>query len=113
MKIQLWRARGIPGFLLCQVDEETGCYLSDDSHTVLIQTDWDYPSIAAVFGWNMRESQVMNRQYYGAAPCEHNGTDGTIPCEACGLTPRVFISNAQEWLDNNLGTIAEDPGYFQ
>jgi hypothetical protein len=110
-RVQLWRARGILGFLICQIDEETGCYLSDDAHTVLVQTDWDYPSTASTFGWDIRDSQVMNACYYGV-PCSHSETDGTVKCLKCGLTPTTFIRDAAEYLDAHLGAIAEDPGYF-
>lgn len=109
-RIQLWKARGIPGYLVHKVDEETGCYLPDDS--VLVQTDYDYPGIARSFGWDMQESQVMQSGYYGQK-CQHHSTDGTVKCDSCGLTPSTFISDAAEYLDNNLGKITDDPGYFE
>jgi len=56
-RIQLWDARGIPGYLVCKIDEETGTYLTDEENSRLIQTDWDYPSIASTFGWDIREVQ--------------------------------------------------------
>ena len=109
-RIQLWKARGIPGgYLICRIDEETGCYLSDEKNSVLVQTDWDYPSLAQTFGWNLKECQWS----YDAYPqCEHAGTDGTVKCSDCGQTPTAFISDAREYLDSNLGKIVEDPGYF-
>jgi hypothetical protein len=44
--------------------------------------------------------------------CNHSGTDGTVDCPDCGLTAGEFISAAREWLDDNDGATAEDPGYF-
>ena len=111
-QIQLWKARGITGYLICKVDPETGCYLSDEENSILVQTDWDYPSTAQTFGWSLSESQVTNRVYYLGKPCEHVGTDGTVKCNECGLTPHTFISDAADYLDDNLGKIVEDPGYF-
>ena len=111
MRIQVWGARGIPGYIVHQIDEETGTYLTDEKHTVLFQTDWEFPSLAETFGWSLRESQVMQAGYYGMF-CDHNGTDGTVKCDVCGLTPTTFISAAREYLDANLGKIVDDPGYF-
>jgi len=54
----------------------------------------------------------MLRNYYGLGPCDHDGTDGTIDCTSCGLTPTSFIRDAREWLDEHEGATAEDPGYF-
>ena len=101
MKIQLWKARGIPAYLITQIDEETGTYLTDEKHTRLVQTDWDYPNIARSFGWGMSSPN-----------CEHSQTDGTIDCPQCHTSVSVFIQNAQDFLDNNLGAITEDEGYF-
>ena len=44
--------------------------------------------------------------------CQHDGTDGTVDCHECGVTAGEFISAARDWLDNNDGATAEDPGYF-
>lgn len=85
---------------------------NDDGRSVLVQMDWDYPSMARTFGWDMRSVQVLNRGYYGLRPCDHDGTDGTIQCPSCGLTPQTFISAAAEYLDEHDGGIAHDPGYF-
>lgn len=112
MRIQLWKARGIPGYLICQMDDETGTYQTDETRSLLIQTDWDYPSVASNFGWDMRECQVTNAGYYGVT-CAHRGTDGTVKCDDCGLTPSTFIEQSQWFLDDNLGKIVDDPGYFQ
>ena len=96
MRVQLWKARGIPGYLVCQIDEETGCYLSDDKHSLLVQTDWDYPSLASNFGF---------------VPCECGETDGTVDCKH--KTVHEMIGEAIDFLDGKLGTIVSDPGYFQ
>lgn len=96
MRIQLWKARGIPGYVLHRIDEETGTYLADDDNTILIQTDWDYPSVASTFGF---------------VPCEScRFTDGTVDCEH--HTASEMITAAAEFLDAHIGAIAEDPGYF-
>ena len=96
MRIQLWKARGIPGYLICQVDEETGCYLSDDKHSLLIQTDWDYPAPASNFG---------------LVPCaDCRETDGTVNC--AHKTASEMIQQAAKFLDDKIGAIVSDPGYF-
>jgi hypothetical protein len=71
------------------VNEETG-------KDILIQTDWDYPGVASTFGW---------------VPC-HDSTDGTVTCPDCGKTPGELISEANEFLRENIGACVEDPGYF-
>lgn len=79
--------------------------------TILIQNDFDCPSVASVFGWSIRDVQVMQARYYGVS-CDHNKTDGTVDCPDCGLTADTFIKAAIAWLHNNNGAIADDPGYF-
>jgi hypothetical protein len=44
--------------------------------------------------------------------CQHLHSDGTVTCPDCGLTSTDFISAAREWLDDNEGAEAEDPGCF-
>src|SRR6266702_1614898 len=96
MRIQLWKARGIPGYLICQIDEETGCCLSDDHHSLLIQTDWDYPALASNFGFT---------------PCaDCHDTDGTVAC--AHKTASEMIQQAARFLDDKLGAIVNDPDYF-
>jgi hypothetical protein len=87
-----------------------GEILAEDGRSVLVQTDWDYPGTANTFGWDMRAAQQEDRR---ENPCEHDGTDGTVPCRACGLTATDFISAAYDWLRANDGATAEDPGYFE
>jgi len=86
-------------------------YDDPDDHlpveTILIQTDWEYPAVARNFGWDMATMQKEGFEH-----CHHQGTDGTVPCKDCGLTQTEFISAAHGWLTNNIGAIAEDPGYF-
>jgi hypothetical protein len=105
-RIQLWKARGIPGYLICRLDPETGCYSDAEKDSALVQTDWDYPGVARTFGWNIRNMQR------GGADCAHSSTDGTIECAECKVTPSCFIADAAGYLDSNLGKIVEDPGYF-
>lgn len=50
--------------------------------TLPFQTDWDWPSLAATFGWQ--------------------GNPDSLPSEC----------DAEEWLRENAGATAEDPGYF-
>lgn len=57
----------------------------DDANTVLVQTDWEYPSVANTFGWT-------------GDPYELDMDDA--------------ITLAAEWLSENIGAEAEDPGYF-
>ena len=114
-----------------------GCLLivADDGQDRLIQNDYDFPSIANTFGWNIQDVQLPAPEAFEAwqtkedissltpeeiaaceaydkrEPCPHDGTDGTIPC-ACGLQAGDFISAARQWLDDNDGATVEDPGYF-
>ncbi len=119
-----------------------GEIVNDDGRTLLIQTDWDYPGTAQSFGWSTRNVQrcpecgracavlpldeLPNDKtrmipVYFACPdhdnptirpcCEHDGTDGTVDC-ACGVTAADFIAAAYDWLRDNDGATAEDPGYF-
>jgi len=89
--------------MLCQGDYGTYeiVQIKKDGKSILIQTDWDYPSIASNFGHSAR-----NRY------CKHSGTDGTIMCPDCGKTASYFIGKAQEYLDNHIGKVVYDPGYF-
>jgi hypothetical protein len=109
------------------VDSETG-------QTMLIQTDWDYPGVAGSFGWSVQcvqrcpacgsldceyntdlgvvYCQNTDCRVIESKACPHDGTDGTVDCADCGITAGEFIMAAGEWLENNDGTTAEDPGYF-
>jgi hypothetical protein len=101
--------------------------VADDGRTVLVQTDWDYPGTASTFGWNIADVQQPLYCDDEDTPCDdmscpvctadhphcdHCGTDGTVDCRDCGVTASEFIGAAREWLENNDGAQAEDPGYF-
>ena len=66
-----------------------GTYLAvaEDGRSQLFQTDWDYPALANNFGW---EGYPI--------------VDGSFASET--------IAEAIEYLDENIGAKAEDPGYF-
>jgi hypothetical protein len=111
-----------------------GEIVNDDGRTLLVQTDWDYPRTAVSFGWSLRQVQrcpSCGKTADGPAPnhgtmahcsscdhawedglCDHDGTDGTVPCRNCGCTQTDFISAAYDWLRENDGATANDPGYF-
>ena len=85
--------------------------IAEDGRDILIQTDWDYPSIASNLGYSLRDSQVINSGYYGVT-CDHDGTDGTIDCKACGYPASAFIRDAGDYLNEHDGETFDDPGYF-
>lgn len=65
--------------------------------SILYQQDWDWPSLARMFGW---------------APC-HDVTDGTVDCSICGKTASTMIAEASEWLDDHDGCSCEvDLDYY-
>lgn len=82
--------------------------IADNGQDRLIQTDWDYPAIASVFGWSVQDCQVD-----GKGPCQHENTDGTVTCSKCGLKAGDFIAAARKWIVDHDGAEAEDPGYFE
>lgn len=97
----------------------------DEAKPVL--TDWDYPGVAQTFGWGMRrvqhqdlhpedEDSSVSFDYKGESdggfPCCHRHTDGTVDCPDCKVTAINFINAAYEWLCDNDGATADDPGYF-
>lgn len=55
----------------------------DDAKTTLIQSDWDFPGVAASIGWT---------------PCDCGSTDGTIDCKACNRKTSDMISEAYDYL---------------
>jgi hypothetical protein len=88
------KERGCTGINV--IDKATG-------RDMYVQLDFDFPGLASTFGWS-------------PAPwrgCKHEGTDGTIRCEGCGKSATAFISEAYDWLLENEGIEAEDPGYFE
>ena len=69
---------------------------NQDGRTLLIQTDYDYPSLASSFGWS---------------PCKCGSTDGTVGCPH--KTVSDMIAEAGQYLDDNIGeTIEDHDGYF-
>ena len=103
-----------------------GEIVNGDGRSVLVQTDWDFPSVAGSFGWSPNFVQVCAecghinpmRGYVceecdePGRYCDHDGTDGTVDC-SCGVTAGDFISAARGWLDDHDGATVEDPGYFE
>ena len=69
---------------------------SDDGRDVLIQSDWEYPGAASSFGWS---------------PCDCGETDGTVDC--AHKTSGEMISDAYDFMIENDGATADDPGYFE
>jgi hypothetical protein len=88
-----------------------GEILADDGRTLLIQTDWDFPGVASSFGWNIADVTVYSGRF--RLPCDHSETDGTVDCPRCGTRAGVFIEAARDWLTENDGATADDPGYFE
>ena len=79
--------------------ESHGCYEisnTDDDETILVQSDWDYPSLAHTFGWT--------------GICECGETDGTVNCSHKSASD--MIDGAREYLDTYEGEMVEDPCYF-
>ncbi len=88
------------GYIVCLVDDDGhwDMYSDDTSKTILVDSDWGFPGLASTFGWS---------------PCCGAGqTDGTVDCLSCGAKTGDLISSAADFLDDHLGTIVEDPGYF-
>lgn len=102
---------------------------SEDGKSVLLQTDWDWPAVAGLFGFPLRSVQKcdccgkISSSLHNTVVkycrhcetnvghvCEHSGTDGTVDC-ACGVMAGDFISAAREWIDEHDGETCENPGY--
>ena len=133
--IRIERARPIGYLIVEQIQDgdENGAGRID-GRSVLVQTDWDYPSTAESFGFSLSsirpqrcgicqeqesESPAWSGTHrYGPVehgefrPCDHSETDGTIVCASCGLETGAMISAAAEFLDEHAGSTADDPGYF-
>jgi hypothetical protein len=93
--------------------------VNDDGRDILVQADTDYPGVASSFGWYIgtvpaspRAVQYVALGEFRACVAEHDGTDGTIDCRACGTTAAEFIAAARDYLADNVGATADDPGYF-
>ena len=111
-----------------------GEIVPESGDPILVQTDWDYPATADAFGWSMKQVQrcpecdqvadgpVPNHGTMAHCPacdhawesglCDHSHTDGTVDCPDCGVTASEFIVAAGDWLRDNDGATADDPGYF-
>lgn len=105
------------GFLIVK----DGADSANEADTILVQMDWDYPSIASRMGWSLANVQVEPADWNlpdderepVPPPCDHDGTDGTIKCESCGLTPTAFIAAAIEHIRAHEGeTFANLDDYF-
>ncbi len=83
------------GFTFLIVNEETG-------KDILVQSDWEYPGVASSFGYSPCKDCK--------ADCKGE-TDGTIDCKRRKVTE--MISEACEFLTDNVGESADDPGYFE
>jgi hypothetical protein len=82
--------------------------------SILIQSDMEYPSVAATFGWDKCAVQRAIVDYHEGnflKNCQHESTDGTVDCK-CGVTAMDFIAHAHHWLVSCIGSIVDDPGYF-
>ena len=129
----------IVGPPLEQERDDRGRFRPVERQTILIQTDWEYPAVANSFGWSLRtvqrckecgrvdtspiwltvgnETDEPSERWECAEcgnrnrTCDHDSTDGTVDC-ACGVGAMEFISAAGEWLRDNHGATADDPGYF-
>jgi hypothetical protein len=74
----------------------------------LVQTDYDYPATAEIFGWSLRRVQwtqtkrqtirMLSRAATGKHACEHSSTDGTVDCRECGMPAGAFIEAAGRFL---------------
>ena len=122
------------------VEGAIGAIVPDDEgyECVIVQTDWDYPTVASTFGWTtelvqpcpicgivfLTREAVMSRGYpvefvcpkcqtVRVNPCCHQTTDGTVDCPDCDLKAGHFIEAAGQYLLDNDGQTAEDPGYFE
>ena len=73
----------------------TWLIVHEDGRDILVQTDSDHPGLASTFGW---------------VPCECGETDGTVDC--AHRTATDMIEDAADYLRENEGATAEDPGYF-
>lgn len=69
---------------------------TEDNTTLDFQTDWDFPRLAAMFG--------------GDSICGCGNTDGTVDCPHA--TASAMITEATEWLYDNIGIEADGRGTF-
>lgn len=70
-------------------------YSDDPADTILFQSDWDFPGLAANLGY---------------VPCDCGCTDGTVDCEH--KTAHAMIGEAYDYIMARLGERFDDSGYF-
>ena len=103
-KIQVTRDRSWAPccFILCKVKDDGSINprSEDAKDSMLVQLDYDFPGLAQAFGWQV--------------PCTCGASDGSVDCEACGVTADDMISSARAYLYQCVedGRQVEDPGYF-
>ncbi len=92
MKVTVDRDPGYApcSYLLCVVDDEGNYDTRDEQRTVLFDSDWDFPSLAGLYGY---------------VPCECGGSDGTVPC--CGKSVDQMMIEATDMLDQNCGVVID------
>lgn len=75
----------------------------------MVQSDWDYPSLAQSAGWSLARVQrrhgrtvamarINRARLADGCDCDHSGTDGTVDCPECGITAGAFIKAANDFL---------------
>jgi hypothetical protein len=87
--------------MLCEPDNAPCCIAEivncdNESETLLIQTDWDWPGVASTFGWR------------ACRKC--SDTDGTVDC--AHKTASRMIQEAGKFIESHYGKRVSDPGYF-
>ena len=89
------------------------CYLVNGTgdRSLLIQSEDAACSVAETFGWSIEAVQVEDEDGV-EGECRHCHTDGSVDCPECGVKSSAFVSAACEFINDNDGESAEDPGYF-
>lgn len=86
--------------------------VAEDGTSALFQTDWDWPSLASLFGWSTDHSFADKEN--GEACLGSGFTDGTIDCPQCKKSASSFIQSAREYLDEKDGEEIEvDDGRYE
>jgi hypothetical protein len=97
-KLQLKKGpEGAPNFCFGLYDEQGRCW-------AFVQTDWEYPSLANAFGWQVKRVRGKDPE------CEHDGTDGTVDCPGC-VTTSEFLAHAYDFLAGKDGEWTEHHEY--
>jgi len=86
MKARLIRPHNAPNFCfeLIEADRRK----KEPESLMFVQTDWEYASLASMFGW---------------VPCECGATDGTVDCTTCNRTVGDMLSEAYDFLCEHEG----------